>query len=213
MADHGQGSRRAQGRPGVLRRRHRDRAGRASRACTASAAGRARRAPYGVYRPATRRRRPRAAVRARRRTRTIQIESVAPTGVPVARSARRRSGGRAAATARPTVASARRASSAPARATRAATPTSACSPAPTTAWAWLDGFLTTERLRRAAARGRADLPIERYRLPEHPLAQLRDPRAARGRRRRVDPAGRAGQGLGEWLRARVVPIPERLIAT
>ncbi len=38
------------------------------------------------------------------------------------------------------------ASSAPARATRAATPTSACSPAPTRRSAWLDGFLTVDRL-------------------------------------------------------------------
>ena len=88
---------------------------------------------------------------------------------------------------------ARRRSSAPARATRAATPTSASGRAPTTAYAWLRGWLTVERLRELLpgdrrAAGRA------LRAAEPARGQLRDPRAARRRGRRVDPVRPAGQG-------------------
>ena len=61
------------------------------------------------------------------------------------------------------------------------------------AWPWLDEILTVERLREllpeAAASRRRAVPI-----PEDAFAQLRDPRAARGRRCRIDPPGCAGQG-------------------
>ena len=83
--------------------------------------------------------------------------------------------------------------SAPDRATRAATPTSACSPAPTTAWAWLDATLTVDRLRELLPETAA-MTIERHRLPAIRVAQLRGPRPARGGRRRVHPPGRPGQG-------------------
>ena len=54
-------------------------------------------------------------------------------------------------------------SSARARATRAATPTSASSPAPTRRWAWLDGFLSVDELRRLLPET-AGLDVERHRL-------------------------------------------------
>ena len=55
---------------------------------------------------------------------------------------------------------------------------------------------------------RRSLPV-----PESPLAQLRGPWTAPGRRRRVDPPGRAGEGA--WrvaARARVVSVPESVLA-
>ena len=61
------------------------------------------------------------------------------------------------------------------------------------AWAWLDGFLSVEELRRLLPET-APLAIERYRLPGAPLAQLRHPRPARRGRRRLHPPGRPGQG-------------------
>ena len=102
------------------------------------------------------------------------------------------------------------ASSAPARATRAATPTSACSPAATRGWAWLDGFLTVDRL-RALLPETADLAVDRYRLPAlrslnfviHGL--LQEGVAASTRQ------DAQAKSLGEWLRARVVDIPTVLL--
>ena len=79
------------------------------------------------------------------------------------------------------------------------------------AWAWLDGFLTVDRL-RALLPETADLAVDRHRLPAPALAQLRDPRAARRRAWRRRPARtRQAKSLGEWLRARVVDVPAALL--
>ena len=78
------------------------------------------------------------------------------------------------------------------------------------AWAWLDEFLTTERLRGLLPET-APLAIDRYRLPAirslnfvvHDL--LEEGVAASSRQ-----DGQA-KGLGEWLRSRIVDIPVQLI--
>ncbi len=78
------------------------------------------------------------------------------------------------------------------------------------AWAWLDAFLDTERL-RALLPEVAPLEIERHRLPAlrslnfviHGL--LEEGVAASTRQ---DPQAK---GLGEWLRARVVELPKALL--
>ncbi len=78
------------------------------------------------------------------------------------------------------------------------------------AWAWLDGFLDSERL-RALLPELAELEIERHRLPAlrslnfviHGL--LEEGVAASTRQ---DPQAK---GLGEWLRARSVELPEALL--
>jgi hypothetical protein len=77
-------------------------------------------------------------------------------------------------------------------------------------WAWLDAFLTTERLRELLPE-LADLQVDRYRLPAlrslnfviHGL--LEEGVAASTRQ---DPQAKS---LGEWLRARVVDVPEALL--
>ena len=74
------------------------------------------------------------------------------------------------------------------------------------AWAWLDAFLTTERL-QALLPETAALEVERFRFPAlrslnfvvHGL--LQEGVAASTRQ-----DGQA-KSLGEWLRARVVDIP------
>jgi len=79
------------------------------------------------------------------------------------------------------------------------------------AWAWLDAKLTTERLRELLPEVK-DLPIDRHRLPAirslnfviHGL--LEEGVAASTRQ---DPQAKS---LGEWLRARVVELPEALLA-
>ncbi len=79
------------------------------------------------------------------------------------------------------------------------------------AWAWLDEKLTTERLRELLPEVRR-LPIDRHRLPAlrslnfviHGL--LEEGVAASTRQ---DPQAKS---LGEWLRARVVELPEALLA-
>ncbi len=79
-----------------------------------------------------------------------------------------------------------------------------------TAFAWLDGFLTTERLRELLPEA-ADLPVERHRLPNifslnfviHGI--LQEGVAASTRQ-----DGQA-KGLGEWLRARHVDVPLSLL--
>jgi hypothetical protein len=79
------------------------------------------------------------------------------------------------------------------------------------AWAWLDGFLDTEKL-RALLPEVAPFEIERHRLPAlralnfviHGL--LEEGVAASTRQ---DPQAK---GLGEWLRARVVELPEALLS-
>jgi hypothetical protein len=78
------------------------------------------------------------------------------------------------------------------------------------AWAWLDGFLTSERL-RALLPEIAPFALERHRLPNirslnfviHGL--LEEGVAASTRQ---DPQAKS---LGEWLRARVVELPSALL--
>jgi hypothetical protein len=78
------------------------------------------------------------------------------------------------------------------------------------AWAWLDGFLTVERL-KALLPETEPLEVDRYRLPAirslnfviHGL--LQEGVAASTRQ---DPQAKS---LGEWLRARVVELPEALL--
>jgi hypothetical protein len=79
------------------------------------------------------------------------------------------------------------------------------------AWAWLDGFLTTEKLQELLPEA-APLPLDRHRLPAirslnfviHGL--LEEGVAASSRQ---DPQAKS---LGEWLRARVVDLPEALLS-
>jgi hypothetical protein len=79
------------------------------------------------------------------------------------------------------------------------------------AWAWLDEHLTTERLRELLPEV-AELSIDRHRLPAirslnfyiHGL--LEEGVAASTRQ---DPQAKS---LGEWLRARVVDLPEVLLS-
>ena len=78
------------------------------------------------------------------------------------------------------------------------------------AWAWLDEFLTTEKLKELLPEA-AELPVDRHRLPAirslnfvlHGL--LQEGVAASTRQ-----DGQA-KSLGEWLRARVVDLPEALL--
>ena len=78
------------------------------------------------------------------------------------------------------------------------------------AWAWLDSFLTVDRLRELLPEVEA-LEIERHRLPAirslnfvvHGL--LEEGVAASTRQ---DPQAK---GFGEWLRARIVDVPEALL--
>jgi hypothetical protein len=78
------------------------------------------------------------------------------------------------------------------------------------AWAWLDAFLSVERLRELLPEV-AELPVDRHRLPNirslnfviHGL--LEEGVAASTRQ---DPQAKS---LGEWLRARVVDVPEALL--
>jgi hypothetical protein len=78
------------------------------------------------------------------------------------------------------------------------------------AWTWLDGFLTTEKLKELLPET-AGLPVDRYTLPAirslnfvlHGL--LQEGVAASTRQ-----DGQA-KSLGEWLRARVVDLPEALL--
>jgi hypothetical protein len=79
------------------------------------------------------------------------------------------------------------------------------------AWAWLDGFLTTEKLEELLPET-AELRVDRHRLPAirslnfviHGL--LQEGVAASTRQ---DPQAK---GLGEWLRARYVDLPEVLLS-
>ncbi len=78
------------------------------------------------------------------------------------------------------------------------------------AWAWLDGFLTEERLRMLLPEA-ANLEIERYRLPavrslNFVLRGLLGEGVAASTRQ----DGQA-KSLGEWLRARVVDVPVALL--
>jgi hypothetical protein len=79
------------------------------------------------------------------------------------------------------------------------------------AWAWLDQFLTTEKLKELLPEA-AELQVDRHRLPAirslnfvlHGL--LQEGVAASTRQ-----DGQA-KSLGEWLRARVVDLPEALLS-
>ena len=78
------------------------------------------------------------------------------------------------------------------------------------AWAWLDGFLTTERLQVLLPEA-ADLTVERHRLPalrslNFVLVGLLQEGVAASTRQ----DGQA-KSLGEWLRARVVDVPASLL--
>jgi hypothetical protein len=78
------------------------------------------------------------------------------------------------------------------------------------AWAWLDGFLTTDRLRQLLPEA-ADLEIERHLLPNllsvnFVIRRLLGEGVAASTRQ----DGQA-KSLGEWLRARVVDVPESLL--
>ena len=80
------------------------------------------------------------------------------------------------------------------------------------ACAWLDGFLTTDRLRRLLPEA-ADLEIERHPLPNllsvnFVIRGLLGEGVAASTRQ----DGQA-KGLGEWLRARVVDVPESLLGS
>jgi hypothetical protein len=77
-------------------------------------------------------------------------------------------------------------------------------------WAWLDGFLTVDRL-RALLPETADLEIDRHRLANlralnfviHGL--LQEGVAASTRQ------DAQAKSLGEWLRARIVEVPASLL--
>lgn len=78
------------------------------------------------------------------------------------------------------------------------------------AWPWLDGFLTTERLRRLLPETQG-LRIDRHRFPRlrslnFVIHGLLDKGVAASTRRDAQ-----AKALGEWLRARVAPIPDALV--
>ena len=79
------------------------------------------------------------------------------------------------------------------------------------AWAWLDSFLTTKKIRELLPEA-AELEIDRHPLPalrsiNFVLHGLLEEGVAASTRQ----DGQA-KSLGEWLRARVVEIPEALLA-
>ncbi|GLY78651.1 acyclic terpene utilization AtuA family protein [Actinoallomurus iriomotensis] len=78
------------------------------------------------------------------------------------------------------------------------------------AWPWLRATMTTERL-RALLPEAAGLPVDRYELPNlravnFVVRGLLDGGATEARR-----FDKQAKALGEWIRARHVPIPERLL--
>jgi hypothetical protein len=79
------------------------------------------------------------------------------------------------------------------------------------AWAWLDGFLTTERLIELLPEA-GRFPIDRYRLPNirslnFVIHGILEEGVAASTRQDAQ-----AKSLGEWLRARVVDIPDSLLA-
>jgi hypothetical protein len=79
------------------------------------------------------------------------------------------------------------------------------------AWAWLDGFLTTERLIELLPEA-GGFPIDRYRLPNirslnFVIHGLLEEGVAASTRQDAQ-----AKSLGEWLRARIVDIPDSLLA-
>ena len=78
------------------------------------------------------------------------------------------------------------------------------------AWAWLDGFLSTEKLKELLPEA-APLGVDRHRLPNlrslnFVVRGLLEEGVAASTRQ--DPQAKS---LGEWLRARVVDVPEALL--
>ena len=78
------------------------------------------------------------------------------------------------------------------------------------AWAWLDGFLSTERLRDLLPEAAA-LPIERFRFPNirslnFVIHGLLEEGVASSTRQDAQ-----AKSLGEWLRARFVEVPKALV--
>jgi len=79
------------------------------------------------------------------------------------------------------------------------------------AFAWLDQFLTTERLRSLLPEA-ADLTIDRHRLPNvNALNFLIRGLLEEGVAASTRQDGQA-KSLGEWLRARVVDVPIELVS-
>jgi hypothetical protein len=79
------------------------------------------------------------------------------------------------------------------------------------AWAWLDGFLTVERLGQLLPEVGA-LPVDRHRLPairslNFVVHGLLEEGVAASTRQDAQ-----AKSLGEWLRARVVDLPKALLA-
>jgi hypothetical protein len=80
------------------------------------------------------------------------------------------------------------------------------------AWAWLDSMLTIDRLRELLPEV-ASLPIDRYRLPLlRSLNFVVNGLLGEGIAASLRQDGQA-KSLGEWLRARVVDIPEVLLVS
>jgi hypothetical protein len=80
------------------------------------------------------------------------------------------------------------------------------------AFAWLDGFLSVEELRRLLPETRP-LAIERFRLPalrslNFVIHGLLDEGVAASTRQDAQ-----AKGLGEWLRSRYVEIPTALVTS
>ena len=179
--------------PGLLRRRRRAERGEAVR-----------RLPTG-----TRRRRRRAAVRARRRSHAPDRARPRRPGPVAVRPA-----DGPAADDRPTARPRRvrsAVSSAPARATRAATPTSGCSPAATRPGRGSTGSSPPSGWSSCCPRP-SRFPIDRYRLPNirslnFVIHGLSEEGVAASTRQDAQ-----AKSLGEWLRARVVDIPDGLLA-
>jgi len=79
------------------------------------------------------------------------------------------------------------------------------------AWAWLDQFLTTEKLKELLPEA-AELQVDRYRLPairslNFVLHGLLGEGVAASTRQDAQ-----AKSLGEWLRARIVELPEALLS-
>ncbi len=78
------------------------------------------------------------------------------------------------------------------------------------AWAWLDGFLTTEKLKELLPEA-AELRVDRYRLPAiRSLNFVLHGLLGEGVAASTRQDGQA-KSLGEWLRAREADIPEALL--
>ena len=78
------------------------------------------------------------------------------------------------------------------------------------AWAWLDGFLTTEKLKELLPET-AEIPVDRYTLPAiRSLNFVLHGLLGEGVAASTRQDGQA-KSLGEWLRARVVDLPEALL--